>query len=331
MNPKSHLINGVTLSMRQKTMGFFVLFVCAVFSGIIFFLDYSDTDVRNQLDGSFVFYESFPSESVSPRPVDIWLPEGYHANTNDRYPVIYMHDGQLLFDKKTSPYAKFWYRPIGWYIGGMFWEVDKTMSLLIREKKIRSAIVVSIWFIPNRRGAEFMPQKPITMVETGLEHIGDSDVTPDDVISDNYLKFVTEELKPFVDKNFRTLTDRDNTFVMGSSMGGSISAYAISEYPDIFGGAACLSTDWTHGKGAEIDWYEQHWPKGGKHRLYFDYGTETHDAPFEPYQNRMDNVLRQHGYIEGEDWVTKKFDGADHSPMAWRERLHIPLTFLLGN
>ena len=312
-------------------MGFFVLFVCAVFSGIIFFLDYSDTDVRNQLDGSFVFYESFPSESVSPRPVDIWLPEGYHANTNDRYPVIYMHDGQLLFDKKTSPYAKFWYRPFGWYIGGMFWEVDKTMSLLIREKKIRSAIVVSIWFIPNRRGAEFMPQKPITMVETGLEHIGDSDVTPDDVISDNYLKFVTEELKPFVDKNFRTLTDRDNTFVMGSSMGGSISAYAISEYPDIFGGAACLSTDWTHGKGAEIDWYEQHWPKGGKHRLYFDYGTETHDAPFEPYQKRMDTVLRQHGYIEGEDWVTKKFDGADHSPMAWRERLHIPLTFLLGN
>ncbi|MAI42393.1 MAG: esterase [Gammaproteobacteria bacterium] len=317
--------------MRQKTTGFFVLFVCAVFSGIIFFLDHSDTDVRNQLDGSFVFYESFPSESVSSRPVDIWLPEGYHANTNDRYPVIYMHDGQLLFDKKTSPYAKFWYRPFGWYIGGMFWEVDKTMSLLIREKKIRPAIVVSIWFIPNRRGAEFMPQKPITMVETGLEHIGDSDVTPDDVISDNYLKFVTEELKPFVDKNFRTLTDRDNTFVMGSSMGGSISAYAISEYPDIFGGAACLSTDWTHGKGAEIDWYEQHWPKGGKHRLYFDYGTETHDAPFEPYQNRMDNVLRQHGYIEGEDWVTKKFDGADHSPMAWRERLHIPLTFLLSN
>ena len=331
MNPKNYLINGVTLSTRQKTTGFFVLFVCAVFSGIIFFLDYSDTDVRNQLDGSFVFYESFPSESVSPRPVDIWLPEGYHANTNDRYPVIYMHDGQLLFDKKTSPYAKFWYRPFGWYIGGMFWEVDKTMSLLIREKKIRSAIVVSIWFIPNRRGAEFMPQKPITMVETGLEHIGDSDVTPDDVISDNYLKFVTEELKPFVDKNFRTLTDRDNTFVMGSSMGGSISAYAISEYPDIFGGAACLSTDWTHGKGAEIDWYEQHWPKGGKHRLYFDYGTETHDAPFEPYQKRMDTVLRQHGYIEGEDWVTKKFDGADHSPMAWRERLHIPLTFLLGN
>ena len=331
MNPKNYLINGVTLSTRQKTTGFFVLFVCAVFSGIIFFLDHSDTDVRNQLDGSFVFYESFPSESVSSRPVDIWLPEGYHANTNDRYPVIYMHDGQLLFDKKTSPYAKFWYRPFGWYIGGMFWEVDKTMSLLIREKKIRPAIVVSIWFIPNRRGAEFMPQKPITMVETGLEHIGDSDVTPDDVISDNYLKFVTEELKPFVDKNFRTLTDRDNTFVMGSSMGGSISAYAISEYPDIFGGAACLSTDWTHGKGAEIDWYEQHWPKGGKHRLYFDYGTETHDAPFEPYQNRMDNVLRQHGYIEGEDWVTKKFDGADHSPMAWRERLHIPLTFLLSN
>ena len=176
-----------------------------------------------------------------------------------------------------------------------------------------------------------MPQKPITMVETGLERIGDSDVTPDDVISDNYLKFLTKELKPFVDKNFRTLTDRDNTFVMGSSMGGLISAYAISEYPDIFGGAACLSTDWSHGDGAVIDWYKTHWPRAGSHRLYFDYGTESYDAPFEPFQKRMDNVMRQHGYVEEVDWVTKKFEGANHSPKAWRERLHIPLTFLLGN
>ena len=315
----------------KNTMILLLLIVSIVFLGFIYFLNFREPGSLDKADGSFAFYEPFPSEFVTPRPVDVWLPKGYEDNPLERYPVIYMHDGQLLFDKKTSPYAKFWYRPFDWYVGGMFWEVDKKMSLLIREKQIRPAIIVSIWFIPNRRAAEFMPQKPITMVETGLERIGDSDVTPDDVISDNYLKFLTQELKPFVDKNFRTLRDRDNTFVMGSSMGGSISAYAISEYPDIFGAAACLSTDWTHGKGAEIDWYEKHWPNAGSHRIYFDYGTETWDAPFEPYQNRMDNVLREHGYIEGEDWLTRKFDGADHSSMAWRERLHIPLTFLLGN
>ena len=309
----------------------FLLIVFVVFFGFVYFLNAKEPSSLDKSDGSFAFYEPFPSEFVTPRPVDVWLPKGYEDNPLERYPVVYMHDGQLLFDKKTSPYAKFWYRPFDWYVGGMFWEVDKTMSLLIREKQIRPAIIVSIWFIPNRRGAEFMPQKPITIVETGLERIGDSDVTPNDVISDNYLKFMTQELKPFVDENFRTLTDRDNTVVMGSSMGGSISAYAISEYPDVFGAAACLSTDWTHGRGAEIDWYNEHWPSAGSHRLYFDYGTETWDAPFEPYQNRMDNVLREHGYIEGGDWLTRKFDGAGHSSKAWRERLHIPVTFLLGN
>ena len=317
--------------MREKKTIFFLLFAGAIFLGFIFYLNHSETGGMDKSDGSFFFYQSFPSEFVVPRPVDVWLPEGYDSNPDVHYPVVYMHDGQLLFDKPSSPMAKFWYRPFDWYVGGMFWEVDKTMSRLILEKQIRPAIVVSIWFIPNRRGAEFMPQKPITMVETGLERIGDSDVTPDDVISDNYLKFLTEELKPFVDKNFRTLTDRDNTFVMGSSMGGLISAYAISEYPDVFGGAACLSTDWTHGKGAEIDWYKTHWPRAGSHRLYFDYGTESYDAPFEPFQKRMDNVMRQHGYVEEVDWVTKKFEGANHSPKAWRERLHVPLIFLLGN
>tara|TARA_E500000331_G_scaffold356262_1_gene414024 strand:+ start:983 stop:1933 length:951 start_codon:yes stop_codon:yes gene_type:complete len=315
----------------KKTMVLLLLFVCVVFLGFVYFLNSWEPGSLDKSDGSFTFYEPFPSEFVTPRPVDVWLPKGYEDNPLDHYPVVYMHDGQLLFDKPTSPMARFWYRPFNWYIGGMFWEVDKIMSRLIREQQIRPAIVVSIWFIPNRRGAEFMPQKPITMVETGLERIGDSDVTPDDVISDNYLKFLTKELKPFVDKNFRTLTDRDNTFVMGSSMGGLISAYAISEYPDIFGGAACLSTDWSHGDGAVIDWYKTHWPRAGSHRLYFDYGTESYDAPFEPFQKRMDNVMRQHGYVEEVDWVTKKFEGANHSPKAWRERLHIPLTFLLGN
>ena len=70
------------------------------------------------------------------------------------------------------------------------------------------------------------------------------------LVSDNYLKFLVEELKPFVDKTYRTHPDRANTLVMGSSMGGMISAYAIAEYPDVFGGAACLSTDWTIGDGA---------------------------------------------------------------------------------
>mgnify|MGYP003317286405 CR=1 FL=1 len=113
---------------------------------------------------------------------------------------------------------------------------------------------------------------------------------------------------------------------MGSSMGGMISAYAISQYPDVFAGAACLSTDWTVDNGAVIDWYGNNWPQAGSNRLYFDYGTETYG----PYQQQMDALMRKRGFIEGADWITRRFDGADHSPKAWRERLHIPLTFLLS-
>ena len=117
---------------------------------------------------------------------------------------------------------------------------------------------------------------------------------------------------------------------MGSSMGGLISSYAISEYPEIFGGAACLSTDWTIGKGAEINWYKENWPKAGSHKIYFDFGTGWMDENYEPYQNDMDEVMRLHGYSYGEDWITKKIEGAGHYPKEWRKRLDLPLTLLLS-
>ena len=118
--------------------------------------------------------------------------------------------------------------------------------------------------------------------------------------------------------------------IVGSSMGGLISAYAIAEYPEMFGGAACLSTHWPVGFGTVVQWFDDHWPVAGSNRLYFDYGTETLDAQYEPYQQQMDTVMRKYGYTEGEDWVTRRFAGEEHSPRAWRERLHIPLAFLLG-
>ena len=110
--------------------------------------------------------------------------------------------------------------------------------------------------------------------------------------SDNYLKFLVEELKPFIDATYRTLPGAEDTFVMGSSMGGLISAYAVAEYPDVFGGAACMSTDWNVAEGAFAGWLENHLPDAGSHRIYFDHGTETYDASYGPYQLEMDAVMR---------------------------------------
>jgi predicted alpha/beta superfamily hydrolase len=280
-----------------------------------------ETMTDNSLNGAIVHYESFPSDLVEPRPVDVWLPEGYDAPANDRYPVIYMHDGQYLFDHTTSPYAG-----TKW-----LWDVDKTMTRLIREEEIRPAIVVSVWSLRKRkRKADYMPQKPITGNAEQMLVTQDSDLAGEDIVSDKYLKFLVEELKPFIDQTYPTQPGKDDTFIMGSSMGGMISAYAIAEYPDVFGAAACLSTHWSRSGEAVIDWYKNHWPPAGSHRVYFDYGTETLDAEYGPQQRQMDAVMRTHGYRHGVDWITRKFDGADHTPRAWRERLHIPLTFLLG-
>jgi predicted alpha/beta superfamily hydrolase len=148
-------------------------------------------------------------------------------------------------------------------------------------------------------------------------------------LSDRYLEFLVGELKPFVDEHYRTLPGRQHTFVMGSSMGGLISLYALCEYPGVFGGAGCLSTHWPAAGGATIDYLQRALPAPGAHRLYFDYGTETLDAEYEPYQQRADAILRAAGYCPGVDWLTRRVEGAEHSERSWRERVHIPLLFLL--
>ena len=279
--------------------------------------------------GTLVHYPSFPSDLVEPRPVDVWLPDGYEESDSP-YPVIYMHDGQFMFDRPTSPYASTWERTKGLIYGGVFWNVDETMARLIAKKQIRPTIVVSVWNLPNvKRRTEYMPQKPVTE-EIGRLLVAESDIKREAITSDNYLRFLVSELKPFIDKTYLTKPDADNTLIMGSSMGGMISAYAVSEYPEVFGAAACLSTHWVLGEGAAVKWYKNNWPTAGNHRLYFDYGTKSIDADYEPFQKMMDAVMRQKGYRENEDWVTRRFEGASHRPKAWRERLHIPLIFLLG-
>ena len=112
-------------------------------------------------------------------------------------------------------------------------------------------------------------------------------------------------------------------------MGGLISIYAICEYPDRFAGAGCMSTHWPAAGGIVVDYLANALPEARGHRLYFDYGTATVDALYEPYQEEVDQILIAKGYRQGEDWVTLKFDGAEHGERAWRERVHIPLEFLL--
>ena len=114
-------------------------------------------------------------------------------------------------------------------------------------------------------------------------------------------------------------------------MGGMISAYAIAEYPEIFGGAAFLSTHWPAGGDQVTNWYKDTWPKAGKHRIYFDRGTKTLDAQYGRGHQQMNAIMQERGFSHGVDWVSKVLEGEGHMISAWRDRLHIPLEFLLAS
>jgi predicted alpha/beta superfamily hydrolase len=265
--------------------------------------------------GTVVRFAAMPSNHVAPRNVDVWLPPSYGKDPAQRYPVLYMHDGQNLFDPATS-------------YGHVDWAVDEAMTKLIAEGAVREAIVVGVWNTKRRRD-EYMPQRPVHG-KIKFNVPGAEDLDAADIISDRYLEFLVKELKPFIDATFRTLPGRADTVVMGSSMGGLISQYAMSQYPDVFGGAGCVSTHWPAGNGIALDDFAVHLPDPATHKYWFDYGTATLDALYEPYQQRADEILRKAGYVEGQNWITRKFEGAEHSEKAWRLRVDQPLVFLLG-
>lgn len=265
--------------------------------------------------GTIQRHADFPSRFAAARNVDVWLPPDYSEEKH--YPVLYMHDGQNIFEPISS-------------IGGVAWEVDKAIARLVEAKKIPSEILVGVWNNGDMRWREYMPQKAYEAAGFEKNREAFLERTGGPPLSDSYLRFLVEEVKPFVDANYPTLPDQRHTFVMGSSMGGLISLYAVSQYPDVFFGAGCLSTHWLAGGNELVDEVAKMLPDPKSHKLYFDYGTLGHDAQYEPFQRRMDAHLREAGYTE-KDWMTRKFEGADHNETAWRARVEIPLGFLLGS
>lgn len=270
--------------------------------------------VERVVTGKLVTHQHFSSKYVQPRQVDVWLPSNY--DSTKRYAVLYLHDGQNCFDSATS-YSR------------VDWGVDETLTQLVAEDKISDMIAVGIWNTPNRYG-EYMPQKAYERLPKATRDSMQARYPMAQMASDNYLKFIALELKPFIDSAYSTNPAAASTAIMGSSMGGLISLYAICEYPSIFGSAACISTHFPAGNGVMIEYLKTHLPSPQSHKVYFDFGTETLDKEYEPYQQRADSLMAINGYVQGENWLTKKFVGDDHSERSWRKRLPIPLLFLFG-
>ena len=266
-------------------------------------------------------YSALTLDGLLPRDVWVWTPPAYHIHPEDRFPVIYMHDGQNLFVPEKS-------------YSHVTWGVAEVMTRLSHWGFIRSAIVVGIDNTENRF-SDYLPAKPFDTSEgkAVLEKFEQED--PEtfhnfSISSDAYLQLIVEVIKPLIDRNFRTRVGQKDTMIMGSSMGGLISFYALTEHPHVFGGAGCFSTHWPILGGLTLPYLREYLPMAGKHKVYFDYGTEGYDAEYEPYQRAVDAVMREKGFSPGVDWLTRHAPGADHHEIAWRSRLHVALRFLLG-
>lgn len=277
--------------------------------------------------GRLVEHESVASAHLGPRNVTVWLPPGYDGGS-ERHPVLYMHDGQNLFDPARAAFGE--------------WGVDEHLVRLIETGQVRPPIVVGVWNTPLRL-REYVPAD---LIDALPAEVRDSlmPMYGGPPLSDAYLRFLVEELKPRIDAEYRTLPDRDDTVIAGSSMGGLISLYAMMKHPDVFGAAGCLSTHWPlrleRLEGDALNtWREavvQAWsdviraglPDPSTHRLYMDRGDETLDQFYAFFQSRIDTVIRDAGW--GPDrFKTLVFPTAEHNEKSWNSRLDVPLTFLL--
>ena len=269
---------------------------------------------------------NFPSVNVAPRNVDVWLPENYDPSA--KYAVIYMNDGQMLFDSTTT-----WNR--------QEWCADEAAARLMTEASIRPCIIVGIWNNDKYRYTEYFPEKALRGLSKWRRERFIRKAMMGKALGDSYLRFIVNELKPYIDSKYSTCSDRENTVIMGSSMGGLISAYAMCEYPEVFGGAGCLSTHLPM-KGVNFltrndnriarafrNYLRSNLPSPATHRIYFDYGTETLDKWYEPYQKKVDMLMSAAGYSEM-NWITIKYEGHNHSERSWSNRLGVPFKFVLG-
>lgn len=264
--------------------------------------------------GRLVYWTDVRSAFLGPtRNVEIWLPPGYDSASSTRYPVLYMSDGQNLFDPRIAS-------------TGTDWGVDEAVVHLVQRGIIPPIIVVGVWN-SAQRGPEYSPWHD----------------------APKYARFLIEELMPRVNREFRTLTGPANTAHMGSSMGGLLSFYLVTYHPEAFGACGCMSTHFPISEAVVKQVFPGvvtsanpdttpyvvrdiaaglKAPQGA--RYWFDHGSLGLDSAYGPTYAAVRAWLLGQGRVEGRDFVVRRYEGATHNEASWRARLEDPLTFLFG-
>ena len=262
---------------------------------------------KSTVTGDVTIFEFTSSILSNSRPVRVWTPPGYNdeANKSRRYPVLYMHDGQNCFDVVGS-------------FAGVEWQCDEAATALITSGEIEPLIIVAMDNTGGTRAEEYNP--PYTRYLDKANR------------GDQYLKFITDEVMPRINRDYRTLTGPENTGIGGSSFGGNASLYAVMDRPDVFGraivesAAVFLDDKAIVKKAATIE----KWPL----RMFMAVGTaesaRSGDAKaFADLNRELMSMLRSKGLGE-ERLMTQVEEGAKHFEAAWAKRFPAALRFVFG-
>ena len=266
------------------------------------------TSRPSTLTGDIRFHHLFHSPQLNnDRTIIVYLPPGYDTHPDQRYPVLYMHDGNNVFDARTS-------------FAGVEWAADETAERLIQSGKLTPLIIVGIYNTPDRV-SEYTPFR---------------DARGDGGNADAYLAFVVDTLKPFIDQTYRTRPDRESTGMAGSSVGGLLSLYAAYRYPDVFGRAAAISPTLVWADSAVLRYVAEH-KLARPPKLWIDMGTEERadgdsggQSRFVASCHELTKIMEQAGGKPEVDFHYEEVANGLHNERDWSQRFDKVLIFLFG-
>ena len=244
-------------------------------------------------------HEGFRSRFLrNQRDLIVYGPPGYDAQPERRFPVLYLHDGQNLFDGATS------------FIPGMDWQVGQTADQCISSGRVEPLIIVGM-YNTKARIREYTP--------THVPKLGGGR-------ADRYAKFLIEEVKPFIEREYRTLSGAENTGIGGSSLGGLVSLYLGLKLPHIFGKVAALSPSvwWNH---RILHRFAQEYEVHPRPRVWLDIGTREGPRIVQDVEQFRDVLLKK-GWRFEQDLHYERIEGAEHNEAAWAQRVGPFLRFL---
>jgi len=270
--------------------------------------DYSGEREIYTVVGDIRHHEDFPSTALgNTRSVLVYLPPGYEEGEERRYPVLYMHDGQNIFDAATS------------FIG-VEWDVDETLERMIGQGQVEPLIVVGI-YNTSEREFEYTPTQDAGSGKGGG--------------ASRYADFIVNELKPYIDATYRTMPEREHTGIMGSSLGGIASLYIAWTHPDVFSRVGAMSTAYWWSNAQILTMLEGVDPPPGV-RVWLDMGTgedksdrNKDDVPDIIEQHRRArNILMEKGLVIPRQLRYIEDEGAVHNERAWAARFPQAVEFL---